>query len=101
APYAPPPGYDNLPGVQRRLRSPDLEVIAGADLSPDERSAYVDRYDGEIRFMDFHLGRLLAALARLGRFEGALLIVVGDHGELLGEHGLLQHGHALHEELIH
>jgi len=99
-PYAPPPGYDDLPRARDPLRSPDLEVLAGATLSPEERSAYVDRYDGEIRFMDFHLGRLLAALARLGRFDHALLIVVGDHGELFGEHGLLQHGHALYEPLI-
>jgi arylsulfatase A-like enzyme len=101
APYAPPPGYDDLPNARQPLRSPDLEVVAGAELSPEERSAYVDRYDGEIRFMDFHLGRLLAALARLGRFDGALVIAVGDHGELLGEHGLMQHGHALYEDLIH
>jgi len=101
APYTPPPGYDDLPGAHRPLRSPDLEVVTGPKLSPAERAAYVDRYDGEIRFMDFHLGRLMAALERLGRFDDALLIVVGDHGELLGEHGLLQHGHALYEELIH
>ena len=82
----------------RPLRS---EVTRGAALSAADRAAYVDRYDGEIRFMDFHLGRLLAALERLRRYDDALIIVVGDHGELFGEHPLMEHGHALYEELIH
>ena len=100
APYSPPPGYDDLPHARRPLRIGDLEVTRGAVLSGDDRAAYVDRYDGEIRFMDHHLGRLLEALERLGRYDGALIVVTSDHGELFGEHRLMQHGHALYDELI-
>jgi len=69
-------------------------------LSEQDRASYIDRYDGEIRFMDRHLGRLLSALERLGRYDDALIVVTSDHGELFGEHRLMQHGHALYDELI-
>lgn len=44
-------------------------------------------YDGEISFMDAEIGRLLAALP-----ADTIVAVVGDHGEMLGEHGELSHG---------
>ncbi len=44
-------------------------------------------YDGEIAYVDEQLGRLLAALPRT-----AVTVAVGDHGEMLGEHGELTHG---------
>jgi choline-sulfatase len=49
------------------------------------------KYDGEIREMDHHLGRLLDGLRAAGRYQDALIVVVGDHGELFGEHGLFAH----------
>ncbi|MCB1033890.1 MAG: sulfatase-like hydrolase/transferase, partial [Acidobacteria bacterium] len=48
-------------------------------------------YDAEIAFMDQELGRLLAALPRQ-----TAVLVVGDHGEMLGEHGESTHGVLLH-----
>jgi len=47
-------------------------------------------YDGEIAFMDREVGRLLDAVRR--RAPGALIVVAGDHGESLGEHGEAAHG---------
>ncbi|MGE0640160.1 MAG: sulfatase-like hydrolase/transferase [Thermoanaerobaculia bacterium] len=44
-------------------------------------------YDGEIAFMDAEIGRLLAALP-----ERTVIAAVGDHGEMLGEHGEVSHG---------
>jgi choline-sulfatase len=44
-------------------------------------------YDGEIAFMDEAIGRLLAGLPK-----DAIVAVVGDHGEMLGEHGEETHG---------
>ena len=44
-------------------------------------------YDGEIAYMDDEIGRLLAALP-----PTTVVAVVGDHGEMLGEHGEISHG---------
>src|SRR6266550_167228 len=51
-------------------------------------------YLGEVSFMDSQLGRLVAA------FHGAV-IIVGDHGEGLGDHGESQHGNLLYQATEH
>jgi arylsulfatase A-like enzyme len=54
---------------------------------PPYSETYKDRlYDGEIAYADSALGHFLAYLKRQGWYEGALIVVVGDHGEGLGEH---------------
>ena len=47
-------------------------------------------YAGEIAYVDQEIGRLLSALP--GEDQPALIAVVGDHGESLGEHGERTHG---------
>jgi len=55
------------------------------------RRRFADRpYDGEIAYMDEQFGQLLAAVKR--RSSSLLVIVAGDHGESLGEHGEGSHG---------
>ncbi|MFQ5668653.1 MAG: sulfatase-like hydrolase/transferase, partial [Candidatus Binatia bacterium] len=70
-------------------------------LAPQDMTAQIDRYDSEIRFMDHHFGRLLQGLRAVGRYDHALIVVVADHGESFGEHGLVSHGPWLYEELLH
>jgi arylsulfatase A-like enzyme len=40
-------------------------------------------YDGELAFVDAEIGRLVAGIRGLGRLDDTLVVVVGDHGELL------------------
>lgn len=64
-------------------------------------AAYRARYEGEIRFFDRELGRLLAGLRARGTLERALLVFTADHGESLGEHDYwFSHGQNLHRELV-
>jgi arylsulfatase A-like enzyme len=60
----------------------------------------VDRYDGEIRFTDLHVGRVLAKLDELGLAENTLVVFFADHGEEFMDHGGMRHGHALWRELV-
>jgi len=48
------------------------------------------RYRDEIRYVDTQVGRLLGGLP--GPADGTLVAAVGDHGEMLGEHGERDHG---------
>ena len=48
------------------------------------------RYRDEIRHVDAQVGRLLAGLP--GPVERTIVAAVGDHGEMLGEHGERDHG---------
>src|SRR5690348_11743462 len=54
---------------------------------------YKDRpYDGEIAFADQQVGRLIRFLKSKGLFANTMIILSGDHGESLGEHGEKSHG---------
>jgi len=54
---------------------------------------YVAQYDGDIRFLDEHLGRLMLWLGEQGHLERALLVITADHGESLGDHDyFFEHG---------
>jgi choline-sulfatase len=64
-------------------------------------SRYANPYDGEVAAADQIVGELLADLERRGLYERALIIVVSDHGEGLGDHGEIEHGVLLHVEAIH
>jgi choline-sulfatase len=58
-------------------------------------------YDGEIAYADSALGNLLDYLKREKRYRNALIVVVGDHGEGLGEHGEQTHGIFLYDSTTH
>jgi arylsulfatase A-like enzyme/Tfp pilus assembly protein PilF len=54
---------------------------------------YKDRlYDGEIAFADAQVGRVIEFLKNKGLYRNTLIILSGDHGESLGEHGEKTHG---------
>ncbi len=57
-------------------------------------------YDGEIAFVDRHLGRLLQALGERKEMDRTLVLVTSDHGESLGEHGEATHGIFIYDATI-
>jgi len=63
---------------------------------------YKDRlYDGEIAFADSALANFVGHLKQRGRYDNSLIIVVGDHGEGLGEHHEQTHGIFLYDSTLH
>ncbi|HNP64537.1 MAG TPA: sulfatase-like hydrolase/transferase [Woeseiaceae bacterium] len=73
---------------------------AHAPYEPPEpfRSQYADDlYSGELAYIDSEVGRLLTAFE--ARFENRpqKILVVGDHGEGLGDHGEALHGNLLYQ----
>lgn len=65
------------------------------------RSRYADRpYLGEVAFMDREVGRLVQAFEERFKERGFRILVVGDHGEGLGEHGEALHGNLLYQGVM-
>lgn len=76
--------------------------ITGVEpLTVDELRVWRQLYAAEVAYQDHAVGQLLQWLEQTGRDDDTLIIVVADHGESLGEHGLLNHGYGLYEPLIH
>ncbi|HYX22991.1 MAG TPA: sulfatase-like hydrolase/transferase [Thermoanaerobaculia bacterium] len=64
-------------------------------------SRYPSKYDGEIATADHIVGELIDDLKRLGVYDRALVVLLSDHGEGLGDHGEDEHGVLLYDEAIH
>lgn len=57
-------------------------------------------YDAELAYVDRQIGRIIDELERLGELENTVIVIAGDHGESLGEHGEDMHGYLLHESTL-
>ncbi|MGA9839026.1 MAG: sulfatase-like hydrolase/transferase [Thermoplasmata archaeon] len=49
-------------------------------------------YRQSVRLADQRLGALIDVLKRTNRWDNTVLVIVGDHGQAIGEHGFLFHG---------
>lgn len=68
---------------------------------PYKHSYADDLYSGEIAYTDERVGRLLDGIDQLGLASRTLVVVMGDHGESLGEHGEMTHGIFLYDSTLH
>ena len=75
---------------------PYLEEFVEENMSPSEK--LIASYDGEIRFVDDELGKLLDTMRKEGLDSNTLTIIMSDHGEGLGQHGWMKHGFFLYDE---
>ncbi len=79
------------------------EILAqepGYSYSDTEITALRRQYDAEVKFMDAQVGVLIEGLRARGRLEDAVVLLVGDHGESLGEHEIYFTHHGLYDEVL-
>jgi arylsulfatase A-like enzyme/tetratricopeptide (TPR) repeat protein len=67
---------------------------------PSGVSPGLNAYDAEVQYTDGQAGRVLDALGRRGDLERAVVVVAGDHGESLGDHGEQTHGMLLYDAAL-
>ena len=112
APYLPPRPYG---GVSTRVRLRAAEdvrrhygfeamwrtCVGGYDVPEETMERMRVLYRAAIRYMDDWLGGVLELLDGHGLLDETLVVVVSDHGENLGEGGLIGHAFSLDNRLIH
>lgn len=74
-----------VPEKWQRFDPDTLEVRPNFDDKPQNR-ANLATYYAMIENLDWNMGRLLEALARIPGFEDTLTVYFSDHGEYLGSH---------------
>jgi arylsulfatase A-like enzyme len=94
APYEPPVAAGVPPALDHRAR------MGQTEFTPAEIEQLRALYQGEVKDVDRLVGRVAEALAARGRLERTMIVVVGDHGEMLGEHGLTATHVGLWEEVV-
>ncbi len=105
-PYLPPPPWDTAyySGDPRDPAYTSMATVGSVAtyLRPflhgiTDLNYVLAQYAGEISYADAQLGRLLAAVG-----PDTVVLVIGDHGESLGEHGVwFNHGDDLYETSLH
>ena len=119
-PYVPPSSYIER-FVTDEMREPDLEVMSRISSRPSyplfRRNLYdhlydvlgyipsldyiSGLYDGEVAYLDHHLGRLRAHLESLGILDDTMLVLFGDHGENMAEHDAWFDHAGLYDSVVH
>jgi len=69
-------------------------------VTPAEPASLPSAYRSEVRYLDFHLGRLFDELEQDGMLDRAVVIIVGDHGEGFGARGIVGHGRTGYDEMF-
>ncbi len=80
---------------------PHAYFMPSTPADPEDIAELVARYDGEIRYTDTVVNDLIKLLRDHRLWNKTLVVVFSDHGEEFREHGSMDHGPALYEELVH
>jgi arylsulfatase A-like enzyme len=108
--YDPHWHYDPPPQTRKIFERPYSGSLTGlwqdfskrdaSSVTPEDLQHLIDLYDGEIRYADDEIGRVLDHLRLRGLDRGTLVAVTSDHGEEFLEHGSWEHQKTLYEEVI-
>lgn len=105
-PYSAPSPYNALykSAEDRQLTAYERERLSylRVDKSIDQNNLhyYIDQYDGEIRYADYHVGELINKLKAYKLLENTVIVITADHGEAFFEHGFCDHGFGVYDEEI-
>ncbi|MBT4101207.1 MAG: sulfatase-like hydrolase/transferase [Gemmatimonadetes bacterium] len=113
-PLDPPQEYldrypaDRLPGypvgetdAAHQARFVDVDFGVPAEpLNVATRRQMQAAYYAMITLIDDNVGRMLESLERMGQRQDTIVIFCSDHGDMVGEHGLLHKGSRFYEPLV-
>jgi|GEM_PF-1505344 len=105
-PYDPPPPFDTMFDPDYTGNIDGQGSTIARYLSPHRHLAQRDLehiialYDGEIAHVDQFMGALYDVLEELGLAEDTLFIITSDHGEEFKDHGSMDHGRSLYDEVL-
>jgi arylsulfatase A-like enzyme len=107
-PYVPPDEYVEMTEVsleQARAWAGFAKMLTQLEEPPEVRAqvyrALQDLYDGELRYVQHHAGNLLTMLDDYTQAQSTMAVIIGDHGEQVGEHDLVGHSSVFHQETLH
>ncbi len=110
-PYDPPEKYrkifnvneltSEIPERAKNWRKFKKDFESGAlEFTPEDLENLKALYNAELKSVDDQLGILFQELKRQGVYENSLIIITADHGESFVEHGEIDHGSTLFDEVL-
>lgn len=110
-PYYPVPPHDELfmpaeATKEERMRfNPDPEdprtLMEPRERGKKERAVIDAFYDAEIHYLDDNIRRICEKLRERNLLENTMVVITSDHGDNLGEHGVIGHAYGLYNTLLY
>jgi arylsulfatase A-like enzyme len=75
-------------------------VVGNVELNGDDFDFLEKCYKSELEYLDTHLSRLYSTLEASDALDDTVVVVVGDHGDNIGERGRMGHQHSLLDTLV-
>lgn len=106
-PYRPPGRFEKLfttqyaPQEIKKVNHDALKFLSG-QIKMSERDFEILKalYDGELAYVDNKVGEIYNFLKKEKILDNTILIITSDHGENIGDHGLMDHRYCLYESVL-
>lgn len=100
--YIPPVPYDRKfdPEYKGKIDGKNIPSLRNRPPSARDIQNLIARYDGEIQYTDMQVGKLVRHIDKTFSPRNTIIILVSDHGEAFGEHGMLLHGNSAYKEEV-
>lgn len=108
-PYDPPEEYEHEFGeidASVDFRGPDWKTLkygvreGTISINEKDRAAMINLYDAELLYVDAQIAAIMTQLKKRRLDKNTLVVVLSDHGEEFLEHGGIDHGSSLYDELL-
>lgn len=87
--------------LKRKVNQDPVKYLSGqASLTKEDLETLKGLYDGEICYLDQKIGELYDFLKKQNILDDTIFIITSDHGELFGEHNLIEHRYCLYDPLL-
>lgn len=90
--------YEEARAIRQEPRAYD---VGAYELSTRDLGVLRGLYRGELAYVDAQIARIRRALEDAGEWDHTIVIVAGDHGENIGDHGFLGHQYNVYDTLLH
>jgi arylsulfatase A-like enzyme len=69
-------------------------------MGQDDFELLRDLYDAALAYLDSEIGRLYSFLSDRRLLQDTVVVLTSDHGDNIGDHGLMDHAYSLHDTLL-
>lgn len=95
-----PPQRPNAYGAKPKRQAVAREMFGMNSASEAQLREVIAMYLGMVSYVDDQVGRLISELEKRGLRDDTLIVFTSDHGDFMGEHGLVRKSNALYDALV-
>ena len=106
--YCPPRAFREkflTPAQEKRWRQVNQNawkyMSGDIPMSDSDWEILIALYNAEMAYVDMRIGEMIEYLRQQGILDNTMVILTSDHGENLGDHGMMDHQYCVYDTLAH